>query len=67
MIRAVIRHRETNNKLGWFTYTNNTNKALKQFLNDCKSNYELEDLILSNNYKKKILRYPDNKFNIFTK
>ena len=67
MIRAVIRHRETNNELGWFTYTDDTNKALKQFLNDCKSNYELEDLILSNNYKKKILRYPDNKFNIFTK
>ena len=67
MVRAVIRHRETNNELGWFTYTDDTNKALKQFLNDCKSNYELEDLILSNNYKKKILRYPDNKFNIFTK
>jgi len=67
MIRAVIRHRETNNELGWFTYTDDTNKALRQFLNDCKSNYELEDLILSNNYKKKILRYPDNKFNIFTK
>ena len=67
MIRAVIRHRETNNELGWFTYTDDTNKALRQFLNDCKSNYELEDLILSKNYKKKILRYPENKFNIFTK
>ena len=66
MIRAVIRHRETNNELGWFTYTDDTNKALRQFLNDCKSNYELEDLILSDNYKKRIIRYPENKFNIFT-
>jgi len=66
MIRAVIRHRETNNELGWFTYTDDTNKALRQFLNDCKSNYELEDLILSNNYRKKIIRHHENKSNIFT-
>jgi len=66
MIRAVIKNRKTNNELGWFTYTNNTNKALKQFLNDCKSDYELEDLILPDNYKKKNIKYQKNKFNIFT-
>ena len=66
MIRAVIRNRETNNKLGWFIHTNNTNKALRQFLNDCKSDYELEDLILSTNYKKKNIKYHKNRFNIFT-
>jgi len=66
MIRAVIKDRETNNELGWFIYTNNTNKALKQFLNDCKSDYELEDLILSTNYKKKNIKYHKNRFNIFT-
>ena len=60
MIRAVIKNRETNNELGWFTYTNNTNKALKQFLNDCKSDYELEDLILSTNYKKENIKYHKN-------
>ena len=67
MIRAVIKNRETNNELGWFIYTNNTNKALKQFLDDCKSDYELEDLILSTNYKKKNIKYHENKSNIFTK
>ena len=66
MIRAIIKARETNNELGWFTYTNNTNKALKQFLNDCKSDYELEDLILSTNYKKKNIKYHKNRANIFT-
>ena len=67
MIRAVIKAKETNNELGWFTYTNNTNKALKQFLNDCKSNYELIDLILPGNYNKKIIRHHENKSSIFTK
>ena len=66
MIRAVIRHRETNNELGWFIHTNNTNNALRQFLNDCKINYELEDLILSNNCSKKIIKHHENKSDIFT-
>ena len=66
MIRAIIKAKETNNELGWFTYTDDTNKALRQFLNDCKSNYELEDLILSDNYKKKIIKYHENKSSIFT-
>lgn len=45
MIRCIIIDLTTKQELGWFMYTTNKIKALRQFLLDCGDKYELCELL----------------------